>query len=316
MKPVPACLSDQHTSRLKKSLARWHANRGPVLLGSQLGQLIGEVIQPLTIRSCGGLKALADRDLREIVNSIREQNSSDIRYRILVSPDPSLPAAQSSGTFDQEQEIAGVDIWRIFANPRIVCQLAASPNGEIVVAPTEHALSSGKNLLRKLTSEDYRLLAGQFTATWIDPSARERMQSALQLDEFYNSWIESLRRSRTTEFNPLKQWEITRAEHVARKLGEELVAAGVDSARAAEIVATARPSTSPRAPRVAVPIEPTRSACAKLPDSARASRSVADDTRWMREVLHLAIDKMPLSELLEIRVPAGLLLEISRQQRA
>jgi hypothetical protein len=36
----------------------------------------------------------------------------------------------------------------------------------------------------------------------------------------------------------------------------------------------------------------------------------------MRDMLHQAIDKMDLSELCEIRIPAGLLLEISRPRRA
>ncbi len=317
MQTPHTCLTAAHLVRLKSSLAKWHANRDALLFGAQLGQLVGDVIRPLTIKGCGGLRTLVDRDLLELVVPVPGPTTPDPRYRILVPPDASASEAPRSDVIDDEHEISGVELWRLFANPRLTSQLAASSTGEIVVAPADYPLSAGKNLLRKLTSEDYRLLAGQFAAAWPDDGTRDSMQATLQAPEFYNGWIAVLRKSRTTDLNPLKQWEITRAEHVARKLGEELINAGVDSARAAEIVATARPSSTPRVPRAAAtsvtaPVDKT----SPTPLPQRKSHSVTDDTEWMRVMLHLAIDKMALPELLEIRVPAGLLLEISRQQRA
>lgn len=310
-------LTAPHLARLKSSLARWHASRDALMYGSQLGQLVGEVMRPLTIKSCGGLKTVVERDLQGLVVAVPGLASSDLRYRILVAPDASSSEAPPGDSSDDEREISGVELWRLFANPRLTSQLAASSAGEIVVAPAHRPLSTGKNPLRKLTSEDYRLLAGQFAATWDDDAARERMQASLQQPEFYNGWIEALRKSRTAELNPLRQWEITRAEHVARTLGEQLLTAGVDAARAAEIVANARPSSTPRVSRIAAarPL-PIEALATPLNPTFPVSQSATEDVQWMRVMLHLAIDKMALSELREIRVPAGLLLEISRQRRA
>jgi hypothetical protein len=311
------CLTALHIARLIDSLARWHATRDAVMYGSQLGQMVGEIIRPITVRECGGLKAMVERELGALVAPLPEAPGSDVRYRILVPPDTSVYQLPSGHPIADEHEVAGVELWRLFANPRLTAQLAASPAGEIVVAAADRQLSAGKNLLRKLTSEDYRLLAGQFAAAWPNDTARQRMQASLQVPEFYNGWIEALRQARTPDLNPLKQWEITRAEHVARTLGEQLIAAGVDSARAADIVANARPSSSPRGTRIPADSSHTASVSTrydKVPP--RTTHPVSEDTAWMRDMLHLAIDKMSLDELREIRVPAGLLLEVTRQRRA
>jgi hypothetical protein len=298
-------------ARLSVRLAEWHANRGAILYGSQLGQFVGDVIRPMTVRGCGGLKELVERELRHLVEPIQGSMSSDLRYRILVSTEV---LAYDVGSNDAERQISGVELWRLFSNPRLTSQIASSSAGDVIAAPADWPLSPEKTLLRKLTSDDYRLLAGQFAASWPDEVARERMQSALQTPDFYNAWIDSLRQGRTADLNPLKQWEITRAEHVARKLGEELGAAGVDGARAAEIVASARPNTAPRASRT--PPSTLGTSVKPIRASVRTPHLVSDDTQWMRDMLHQAIDKMDLSELCEIRIPAGLLLEISRPRRA
>jgi hypothetical protein len=186
-----------------------------------------------------------------------------------------------------------------------------------VVAPPDYQLSSGLNLLRKLTGEDYRLLAGQFAAQWPDDVARERMQASLEPANFYNGWIASLRAARTAEANPLGMWEATRAEHVARRLGEQLVAAGVGEARAAEILANARPATGPRIPRVrAMDDGDARHHQSKgwAKKDALSPLLAGPEVQSLREILHLAIDRMTLNDLRDIRVPIGLLLEIDRQQ--
>jgi hypothetical protein len=48
----------------------------------------------------------------------------------------------------------------------------------------------------------------------------------------------------------------------------------------------------------------------------RPSDDETTDIHVLRQILHIAIDKMPFEDLLGIRVPAGLLLEIERQRRA
>lgn len=319
MQTLLTSLAASQLEQLKQSLVRWQATRGSLLLGAQLGQLVGDVIHPASLKGFGGLKALVERELLSLVVPVSEPGSADIRYQIVLPPGEAVLATPTHDlTLEGERKVAGAELWRLFANPRLGTTLAANTAGDVFAAAAEHQLSTGLIVLRKLTSEDYRLLAGQFAATLPASADRERMQAALQAPEFYNGWIATLRQARTPEMNPLKQWEAVRAEHVARRLGDELRNANVDDARAAEIVAAARPNLSAQASRVAMGTDAAHgqaSAVATTPPPS-AVRGVTDDTSLMREMLHLAIDKMALNELLEIRIPAGLLLEISRQRRA
>lgn len=309
-------LNPQQIANLRVALAHWHGARGNKLLGSQLGQIIREEIQPLTIRNCGGLKVIVQHDLSELISRLPDNDPSDKLYSILVPPINVAPASPLPNYFDDDREVFGIELWRLFSNPRLTAKLTVDANGKLTAAQAESALTSGKKIVKKLTEDDYRLLATDFSSKWVDDAARNKMQSALSNQEdFYNNWIAALRQSRTRESNPLKVWEVTRTEYVARRLGEELVASGVDRARAAEIVATARPNSS-NAPRSRSAAELSSVNPPKRFDkSVHVEVNIEDDTRRLRELLHIAIDRMPVSDLKNISIPAGLLLEVSRKYR-
>ncbi|WPH20804.1 hypothetical protein [Variovorax paradoxus] len=297
-------LSSSELEQVKQALALRAQQRGTIILGAQLGTLISQVLHPRAIKTVGGLRPIVENDLTNVIRLVPTlAPEADVRFEIL-----GTEAADNSTTSNSlgPKQVSGNELWRLFSNPNISGTLACDAAGNITAYPLETPLPEAQVALQKPTSDDYRKLAEQFIEISVGAEMKSELQAALSAADFYNGWIDALRRLRNPKANPLNEWNAVRTEFVVSRLQENLATCGVDVAKAAEIVILARPA---KTTRPAVP--QGRSSIA----STTADRSKPDIVWDLRDLVHEAVDLMHASDLREVRIPIGILHDLIERRR-
>lgn len=295
---------------LETLLAEHSNERGPVILGAQLGLLITKAIRPKTLRELGGLRVMASEHLSGLVQPVpAKPNSSDIAYQVKL--DNAIGARRvDNDLVSGPQEVAGRDLWRYFSNPNLACALSASKQGIVFVRSVDHPLPAETKPLAKPDNEAYRALAATFAKE--QPKAiSDSLLECLEAPIFYDKWIALLRQLRTPNLNLLKLWETQRSEDILVKLSEALCHAEIDDVKIKEILKMTRP-TYPRSAKLlkASAAEPATHFGESVP---RADAELSQiSTESLRQLVHKAVDLMTMTELREVRVSVGLLLDASR----
>ncbi len=279
--------------------------KGPSILGAQLGQYIRRAISPKTIKFIGNLRSLVDNELREVLSFV-EALPSDSLY--LVSG-----PGQGPITFNPDfVPAAGAKLWESFSNPTIDCLVGVDTAGVIYVTTPAKPFGADFTLLKKMTSDEFYELAKVFAVEQKDIPLQAALYEALEHTNFYSKWIAALRAHRSTA-NFLRTWEIKRTDLVIARLQEELERAGLGTARAVVIANDIRPK--PARSVAKPPAVPVQKAACQPEAASSVPGAESEDLEELRAVLHQAIDKMSFADLSDIRVPAGLLLEISKSKR-
>ena len=304
-------LTEAEFHAVKRALIERRAEKGNLLLGAQLGQEIAKAIAPRQIRDLPVLRDLAEEDLGDLVEAVPDApTTADVQYRIIADQAP------SSLTEDELKSVSGAELWKFFSNPNQSCSLAIEPpSGTIYVAALRAIFPVGLQKLERMDSEDYRVLAHQFAAQQEQPT-REKLQSCLREPHFYDPWINTLKAAGSSERRLLKTWEILRTEHIAKRLGERLSSAGVPVALQAELISAARARKKPATQQApSQEIAPASIAPRPVPHPGVA---LSDDVALerLREIIHASVDRMSITELREVRIPAGVLLDVTQQNRS
>lgn len=300
-------LTEVEIQAIKHALIMRRSGKGDLILGAQLGQVIAKAIAPRVIHDLPILRDLAAEELGVLVEVVpNAASNSDIEYRIIADQSP------ASISREELKTVAGVELWKFFSNPNQSCSLAVDPStGAIFVAALRAIFPVGLQKLERMDGEDYRVLAGQFAAQQ-EPQLREKLEACLSETHFYDFWINVLKGAGSQDRKLLKTWETLRTEHVAKRLGERLSSAGVPVALQAEIISAARARKKPATAQ--------GSAQENVSAPHRLSQHVAgvatDDVALdrLREIVHAAVDRMSLTELREVRIPAGILLDVAQQK--
>ncbi|OOE10956.1 hypothetical protein BSR09_06690 [Stutzerimonas degradans] len=291
-------LTGNEIAKLQTLLNDHAQKKGPSILGAQLGQYIRRATSPKTIKFIGNLRSLVDNELRELLSFV-EALPSDSLYLV------SCPG-QSPITFNPDfVPAAGAKLWESFSNPTLDCLVGVDSAGVIYVTTPAKPFGPDFTLLTKMSSDEFYELAKVFAAEQKDIPLQAALFEALEQPNFYSKWIAALRAHRSTA-NFLRTWEIKRTELVIARLQKELEKAGIGAAQAVVIANDIRPKPARSVAKPAAVPEP------KAPSAAPEAES--KDLGELRAVLHRAIDKMSLADLKDIRVPAGLLLEIFQGQ--
>lgn len=303
-------LEETEFKAVKQTLIVRRNEKGSLILGAQLGQVISKAIAPRLIRELPILRDLVEDELSSLVERVPNASTADVQYRIIADQPP------TSLTREDLRAVVGSELWKFFSNPNQSCSLAVEPStGLIYVAALRATLPVGLQRLERMDSEDYRVLAGQF-AEQQDSPLRENLEECLLEPLFYDLWINALRASGSHERRHLKTWESLRTEHVVKRLGERLTNAGVSVALQAEIISEARPrrkavaaqqATVPEISSTSMPPQPAAHAHVNSPDDVALER--------LRAIVHASVDRMSFSELREVRIPAGILLDVTQKTR-
>lgn len=304
-------LNEIEFKAVKQALIARRSEKGNLILGAQLGQVISKAIAPRLVRELPILRDLAEAELSSLVELVPNASSNaDVQYSIIADQAP------TSLTREDLKSVAGPELWKFFSNPNQSCSLAVDPTtGLIFVATLRASFPAGLRKLERMDSDDYRILAGQYAALQESP-LRERLQECLVEAHFYDLWIDALRASGSPDRKPLKTWEALRTEHIVKRLGERLTSAEVSEALQAEIISAARARKKPTASKspaqeISTVVPPSR----PMPLTVAAS-SDDESLERLREIVHASVDRMTLAELREVRIPAGILIDVALQKRS
>jgi len=302
---MPSRLAANEIAYIRTALVTAAAKHGPDIIGAELGQFVKRAIAPKTIKSLGGLKSLVGNELSEIVEYV-DSLSSDTLYRLRVSDQGATYPSPSPLTD------VGPGVWDGFSNPNIDCVLGVDVSSDRIFVCTPESLAPSIKRLKKMTSDEYRVLAQDYACAQEGEELRTQLLETLQHPNFYPRWISVLRHhARLTSVNLLKTWEIKRTELVRARLVQELEQAGIGPDRAYAMASLVCSRTSQSSYKASKQSESPPSKQAKPAIDVVASLpSAAKDLQDLRNLMHQAIDRMSLGDLKEIRVPAGLLLEI------
>jgi len=303
-------LTPQELANIERALFVWSAERGPNILGAQLGQLIGKAIYPRTVREFGGLKLLAQTALQGLVEQGPPTTiTTDLQFRIRRD--------MGKGSHDVptgEAEVAGTSLWRFFSNPNLDCQVGLRLPASPIVSLASHAVAEDIRPMRRMAVREYKELANAFLQQLPDELGTKLAQ-VLGEEDFYPAWISALRAAWHPERRLLREWETLRVERVADRLREELIAAGADTKTAAAIVDTARPSPEP--PRLSRPTSFLRAGMRGMPQGPRVQQEngAENGAETLRRLIHAAVELMSEAELRDLRLSAGLLHDAWRRVR-
>jgi hypothetical protein len=291
-------LTNTEIEQIRDALARWLIEKGPNILGSQLGFEIFQVVgRP--VRELGGVRDLVAQELRAFLGvADLQQNSPDINF--FLRSQNGTPLAQEAISL-QEQPPRDFELWRHFSNPKLVGHIAANAQGKVIVSPPNVDLADDFIILTKPSVEDYQTLARGF-AEKLPESMGLQLSEAFSQPDFYDEWIRRLRLLSSGEQNLLKNWEILRAQFVKERLHEELTKTGMVPALAADLVAQMQPRKSHR-------LVPSQSLIKSPPRGVALEETGAD----FRQLVHGVINLMSLDELRRLPLSAGLLYDASRR---
>lgn len=293
-------LTNTEIEQIRDALARWLIEKGPHILGSQLGFQIFQIVgRP--VRELGGVRGLVDQELSAFLGVAElQQNLPDVNFFLRRAD--GTPLAKEAISL-QEQPKFDFQLWRHFSNPKLVGHISANALGQVIVSPPNTNLSENFTSLTKPSGADYEALARKFIEEQSD-SIRHQLSEAFSQPDFYEEWIRRLRLLSSGEQNLLKDWEIVRAQFVKERLHEELAKTGMATAMVADLVAQAQPR---KAHRLA-PSEPQSPI--KI---ARRNVAMEEAGADFRELVHGVIDLMSLEELRRLPLSAGLLYDASRR---
>lgn len=294
-------LDPAHIQSVRDFLAKWRYERGTEILGSQLGLAVTQ-ITGRPVREIGGLRSLVQRELGSLVALAAVQTHvPDITLQVLVRPpEPSSPSSLGEKT-------SGATLWRYFSNPNLKCLIAANPSGHIVIATNAVGapqLLPGYVELVKPTGQDFKLLAKEFLSRQ-SPDAIAAAKGLLEQADFYNDWVQYLRRVSSLEVNLLHSWEAARADFVGAQLTKELQKAGVEATEVTRLVLDAKARRSLAFPKSERPVAPVF--------RESVERSVATAQVSYRQAVHAAIDMMSVEELRRLPIPSGLMFDATTQ---
>lgn len=310
---ISPILSPTELATLERLLTSYSAEKGPLILGSQLGQFVAQSIRPKTIQEIGGLRKVLAVDLQSLVKrGETAAGATDALYAIQPTQDAKPSARDFAIMARRPVEVAGRDLWRIFSNPRLQYDVFVEERGRIFASQPGAERLVNAQILAKPSAEDFRKLASQYTDRQDDLIVMGQLKAALETDDFYDGWIKELRRLRTPSSNLLREWEALKSEYVANRLHEELLRCGIDHAQAGKIVNLTRPLNRPqpnfgRNPALHSGVLPVANEA--VPQVSEA----ADSEASFRRMIHSAINRMSISDLRELPIPAGLMYDASRE---
>lgn len=295
-------ITPQEYAAIHRALTAWALERGSNILGSQLGQVLGRALFPKRVKEVGGVTALVDSDLQELLRPLPlPPDAPDNLYKLSIpalSPPPVVGGDLPGGC----HRIEGPGLWKHFSNPSSVLSLHANAEGTTIAGRPQSTIPEGMQPLSRPTRTDFAELARQFAETNFSSEVLGTLPLLFPDSAAYAHWIHRLRQLSTSDMNYLREWETRRSELVARKLGEALHACGVSEAKISEIVALARPQVRPFSYQIKSTPIPGESASPELAE--------------LRELLHRAIDQMSTAELRDLRVPVGTFQDVIRRRRA
>lgn len=295
-------LSANEIANIEFSLAFRALEHGNKILGSQLGGLLNTALRPKSVREFGGLRSFVQEELQNKVRLDGQDTASPDLMFTIIGHGERIPIAS---TLAEVREVAGSELWKIFSNPNVPDKLSANPSGSILRQPPYEELAEGYAPLVCPGREDYRLLAREFAHLQTTEEMRTALDETLNEDDFYKFFIAKLRTLRTPTKNPSKEWEIFRAEFVAKKLLEGLQNCGVDISKSTEIVTLARPVVTRHRPA-------TEQIVIKSSENETLP-NIQSESASLRALLHKAIDLMTDSDLRELKIPVGVLIEATRK---
>ncbi len=187
-----------------------------------------------------------------------------------------------------------VNAWRVWVSPRSRYTLLLSADRRSLSVASTASTGDGSLAIQPPGVDFHRTVARDFL-TQLPQESHAHLEAALSSpdDSWWPRWVEAIAAAKATT-----QWQAHRKDRFSRRLRTALEDAGVPSDAASEMLDSLRSSPEARRPR------PSR------------GKSEDAEVEQVRRIMLAAVARMSLSELRDLRVPAGILLDVLNNSAA
>lgn len=304
-------LSARDLEPIKLALKEWGQ---PTITGANLGELIKKNAPDLDIRKAvgmpsgtGALRRFVSEHLRDVLHHTEHKQGSDPVYSIDLG-EPEQPESMP----DDDDDTA--KLWTTFARtyaPEIILLTRA---GRIKVIDARAPQDDGELQIQNATRDELDAIRAQFTETLtqkladsdaIIPDARAP----------FDQWSLAVKKLGSGHY---RDWAIHRVEKIIELFESRLRALNVEEARVTELAKHLRRAQTAARTKANTRVKAEKRDEATSRDTASNSEvptnsaHASDDV--FRAAVASAIASLPISELRELRLPAGVLWDIINQQ--
>ncbi|HEU4711319.1 MAG TPA: hypothetical protein VFS76_07120 [Pyrinomonadaceae bacterium] len=266
--------------------------------GADLGPLVKQHHPTFDLKNeYGGLHKFINRYCREEIAFLGKRGLDNV-YAHRNSEHKSSLSYNSSGSHN-----SNVDAWRAFTNPKIhLIPLVDIRSGDIDVAlPSQPELKEGWIPIEKISAEEYRLMAQDFVATLPSSEAKNQLQDALTIQDFWPTWSLMVNRHRVGGI--FDQWVAFRIAQIREIFTERLSQLNLSEAVFNKALHSFRASRGQVARQ-------------KPPQESYKKESAGPrSTPGVRNVILQAVSDLTDEDLRRIWLPAGVLIDALKGNR-
>lgn len=288
------------------------------ILGSKLGSLLVPFIKPFRFPDIGGLKAFVSEYFSDTLLWIGRTNGveGDDIYRFIPTLGVSFTNQQQGLNDPKWCDVSSLTdnvFWRTFSNPNTPGRFSISPSKDTLYLCIDPScqLSEGWKEICKITEEDYRQLAKDFTQ--LIPVAFQAEALMIINDIAFNkAWVKFLKDR--LGINVIRQWESKRVSWVYSKFVNILEEAGCPEKAQFKLKSILVKSHHAIAQRT----NKKDSSKIELQHKYRTSYSDSgsalgmDEIYELRNLMHKVVDRIGTDELRALRIPLGIILDVIR----
>ena len=270
------------------------------ITGSRLGELITKVAPSINVRDVvgvpagpGALSKFIDQHLSQLLQR-SGRKGGDVEYRIIRAGDSAAPG----GDLDPP------NTWSAFASTSERQNLYVGlPSLDLQVRPNDGtAPPEGLRKIRSVTQEDLDRIRQQFLDDLSADAALEGQKSALAETKDYTSWLATLRAIGNSEY---VRWGQFRRQQLESIFADRLHELGIDGEQARVLLERLQSAQRSAAQRRA-------SLRQAAPTTPAASQEPGVSEEFFRNTLIAALSRMSISELRQLHLPYGAVIDAMR----
>ncbi len=284
--------------------------------GAQLRALIDYTCPGLDLRAAAGvptgpgaLTAFLRTHFSDIVHPIGKRGGDNL---FLIGPPTGSPIVPTvAGNFPAAVTFRPVSLWTAFASPALGYEVVFDRvDGSLSVQAKGGMLSSQQVRLAPISAQEFRTIATQFVGSAPSVIQDELRKILEEGDRFYQIWISALKTKDPATYH---RWGLFRVQEIVALFRARLANAAVppeDLEKAVQaLVADQAAAYSARARAVRGAIEPLEQSGTQRTLTPVALEPQAADIKDVRAFAALAINSMSLTEIRQLSVPLGAIID-------
>jgi hypothetical protein len=268
------------------------------LLGSSIGYELKENFPQLDIKKqFGGLKRFIQDYCSDQIEFVAKRGLDDVYISKSRVVNQERDKAVSLYRMEATTE---TDLWKAFSNPNYQSVIAINKGtGDMLVVAPDAELQAELTPVPKVTDEEHRAIARGFVPQ-SNVYIRQKLASVLDHQHYWNEWNKVINAQRDGTYRTWIEW---RGQQILNLFQRRLESAHLPDELIKAFVR-----------RMSTKLYRNKSTSASLGEHTSPT-DVSPSLAHLRELVHAAVDLMSEEELRQIKIPVGVVVDVTGKQR-